>query len=32
VARAVAGAPSEGADKVLPLLDKWAELIRRVNA
>jgi probable F420-dependent oxidoreductase len=31
VARAVAGAPSEGSDKVLPLLDKWAELIRRVN-
>ena len=31
VARVVAGLPPEGADKVEPLLDKWAELIRRVN-
>src|SRR5262249_26449537 len=31
VARVVAGLPAEGADKVLPVLDKWAELIRKVN-
>ena len=30
-ARTVGGLPSEGADKVLPMLDKWAELIRKVN-
>jgi probable F420-dependent oxidoreductase len=31
VARVVAGLPPEGADKVVPLLDTWAELIRKVN-
>jgi hypothetical protein len=31
VARVVAGLPPEGADKVEPLLDKWAELIRKIN-
>jgi probable F420-dependent oxidoreductase len=31
VARVVAGLPAEGADKVLPVLDKWADLIRKVN-
>jgi len=31
VGRVVAGLPPEGADTVLPLLDKWAELIRKVN-
>jgi probable F420-dependent oxidoreductase len=31
VARTVGGLSSEGADKVLPMLDKWAELIRKVN-
>jgi hypothetical protein len=31
VARVVAGLPPEGADKVEPLLDTWAELIRKVN-
>jgi probable F420-dependent oxidoreductase len=31
VARVTAGLPPEGADKVVPLLDKWAELIRKVN-
>ena len=31
VARVVAGLPSEGADKTLPALDRWAGLLRRVN-
>jgi hypothetical protein len=31
VARVVAACPPEPADKTLPLLDRWAELIRRVN-
>ena len=31
VARVVAPLPPEGADKVVPLLDTWAELIRKVN-
>jgi hypothetical protein len=31
VARVVAGLAPEGADKTVPMLDKWAELIRRVN-
>jgi probable F420-dependent oxidoreductase len=31
VARVVAGLAPEGADKTLPALDRWAELIRRVN-
>jgi probable F420-dependent oxidoreductase len=31
VARVVAGLPPEGADKVLPVLDKWAALISKVN-
>src|SRR5579862_2956690 len=31
VARVVAPLPPEGADSVLPLLDKWAELIGKVN-
>ena len=31
VARVVAGLPSEPADKILPLLDRWAEIIRQVN-
>jgi probable F420-dependent oxidoreductase len=31
VTRIVAGCPPEPADKTLPLLDKWAELIRKVN-
>jgi len=32
VARVVAGLAPEQADKVLPVLDRWAELIRKVNA
>jgi hypothetical protein len=32
VTRVVAGCPPEPADKTLPLLDRWAELIRKVNA
>ena len=31
VARVVAPLAPEGADKTVPVLDKWAELIRRVN-
>ena len=31
VARVVAAVPPEGADKTLPLLDRWAELIAKVN-
>jgi probable F420-dependent oxidoreductase len=31
VARVVAGLPPDPADKTLPLLDRWAELIRKVN-
>ena len=31
VARIVAGCPPEPADKTLPLLDKWAAVIREVN-
>jgi probable F420-dependent oxidoreductase len=31
VARVVAGCPPEPADKTLPLLDKWAGIIRQVN-
>jgi len=31
VARVVAGLAPEGADKTVPALDKWAELLRRVN-
>ena len=31
VARVVASLPAEPADKTLPALDRWAELIRRVN-
>ena len=32
VARVVGGCPPEPADKTLPLLDKWADLIHRVNS
>jgi hypothetical protein len=32
VARVVTTLPLEPADKTLPVLDRWAELIRRVNA
>jgi hypothetical protein len=32
VARVVTTLPPEPADKTLPVLDGWAELIRRVNA
>ena len=32
VTRVVAGCPPEAADKTLPVLDRWAELIRKVNA
>jgi len=32
VARVVAGLGPEGAEKTLPVLDRWAELISRVNA
>ena len=32
VARVVAGLPPEPADKTLPALDRWAALIRQVNA
>ncbi len=32
VARVVAGLPPEGADKTLPVLDRWVELIRTVNS
>ena len=32
VARVVTTLPPESADKTLPVLDRWAELIRRVNA
>jgi probable F420-dependent oxidoreductase len=31
VARVVAGCPPEPADKTLPLLDRWAEAMRRIN-
>jgi alkanesulfonate monooxygenase SsuD/methylene tetrahydromethanopterin reductase-like flavin-dependent oxidoreductase (luciferase family) len=31
VARVVAGCPPETADKTRPLLDRWAEAIRKVN-
>jgi hypothetical protein len=31
VARAVVSLPSAGADEVLPILDRWAELIQRVE-
>jgi probable F420-dependent oxidoreductase len=31
VARVVAGLAPEGPDKTVPVLDKWAELIRKVN-
>ncbi|HLY46576.1 MAG TPA: LLM class F420-dependent oxidoreductase [Stellaceae bacterium] len=32
VTRVVVGLPPEGADKTLPALDRWAELIGKVNA
>ncbi len=32
VARVVAGLPPENADKTLPVLDRWAELIGKVNS
>ncbi len=32
VARVVTTLPPEPAEKTLPVLDRWAELIRRVNA
>ncbi|HWZ68981.1 MAG TPA: hypothetical protein VNW89_14215 [Stellaceae bacterium] len=32
VARVVTTLPPEPADKTLPALDRWAELIRRVNS
>ena len=32
VTRVVAGCPPEPADKTLPLLDRWAKLIRTVNS
>jgi probable F420-dependent oxidoreductase len=32
VARVVAGCPPEPADKTLPLLDKWAGIMRQVNS
>ena len=32
VARVVAWLNPEGADKILPVLDRWSELIRKVNA
>jgi hypothetical protein len=32
VARCVAGLPPETADKTLPVLDRWAELIGKVNS
>jgi alkanesulfonate monooxygenase SsuD/methylene tetrahydromethanopterin reductase-like flavin-dependent oxidoreductase (luciferase family) len=32
VTRVVVGLPPEAADKTLPALDKWAEIIRQVNA
>jgi probable F420-dependent oxidoreductase len=32
VTRVVAGCPPESADKTLPVLDRWAELIRKVNS
>ncbi len=31
VARVVTTLPPEPADKTLPVLDRWADLIRRVN-
>jgi len=31
VERVVTALPPEPADKTLPVLDRWAELIRRVN-
>ena len=31
VARAVVSLPSAKADEVLPMLDRWAELIRRMG-
>lgn len=31
VARAVISLPSSGADEVLPILDRWAELMPRMN-
>src|SRR5271155_2886870 len=32
VGRVVAGLAPEGSDKIVPVLDRWAELIRKVNA
>jgi alkanesulfonate monooxygenase SsuD/methylene tetrahydromethanopterin reductase-like flavin-dependent oxidoreductase (luciferase family) len=32
VARVVAGLPPENSDKILPVLDRWAELIRKINS
>jgi hypothetical protein len=32
IARVVAGCPPEKADKTLPLLDRWAEVIRQINS
>ena len=32
VTRVVTTLPPEAADKTLPVLNRWAELIRRVNA
>ncbi len=31
IARAVVSLPSAKADEILPVLDRWAELIRRVQ-
>ena len=31
VERVVAGLAPEGADKTVPVLDRWADLIRQVN-
>jgi alkanesulfonate monooxygenase SsuD/methylene tetrahydromethanopterin reductase-like flavin-dependent oxidoreductase (luciferase family) len=31
-ARVNVSLPSEGADTILPILDRWAEIMRRVNA
>jgi hypothetical protein len=32
IARIVVSLPPKGADETVPALDRWAELIRRVNA